>query len=63
MFTSRCNNNKDSDREFLKGEEIKQKFLHEPFLKDDHDGFQKSVSICLIDKTQSFNPHREYLRR
>ena len=60
-FRSRWNNYKDSDRAFLRGEEIKQKFLHEHFLKDDHHGFEKDVSICLIDKTQSSDPHkREY---
>ena len=31
------------------------------FLKKDHHGFEKDVSICLIDKTQSSDPHkREY---
>ena len=46
---------------FLRGEEIKQKFLHEHILKDDHHGFEKDVTICLIDKTQSSDPHkREY---
>ena len=60
-FRSRWNNYKDSDRAFLRGEEIKQKFLHEHFLKDDHHGFEKDVIICLIDKTQSSDPHkREY---
>ena len=49
-FRSRWSNYKDSDRTFLRGEEIKQKFLHEHFLKDDHHGFEKDVSICLIDK-------------
>ena len=40
---------------------LKQKFLHEHFLKDDHHGFEKDVIICLIDKTQSSDPHkREY---
>ena len=50
-FRSWWNNYKDSDRAFLRSEEIKQKFLHEHFLKDDHHGFEKDVSICLIDKT------------
>ena len=64
-FRSRWNNYKDSDRAFLRGEEIKQKFLHEHFLKDDHHGFEKDVSICLIDKTQSSDPHKSeyYLMR
>ena len=38
-FRSRWNNYKDSDRAFLRGKEIKQKFLHEHFLKDDHHGY------------------------
>ena len=60
-FRSWWNNYKNSDRAFLRGEEIKQKFLHEHFLKDDHHGFEKDVSIYLIDKTQSSDPHkREY---
>ena len=55
------NNYKDNDGAFLRGEEIKQKSLHEHFLKDDHHGFKKEVSICLIDKAQSSDPHkREY---
>ena len=60
-FRSWWSNYKDSDKAFLRGEEIKQKFLYEHFLKDDHHGFEKDVSICLIDKTQSSDPHkREY---
>ena len=60
-FRSKWNNYKDSDRAFQRAEEIKQKFLREHVLKDDHHGFEKDVSICLIDKTQSSDPHkREY---
>ena len=60
-FRSQWNNYKDSDREFLRGEEIKQTFFHEHFLKDDHHGFEKDVCICLTDKTQSSDPRkREY---
>ena len=60
-FKSRWNNYKDSDRALLRSGEIKQKFLHKHFLKDDHYGFEKDVSICLIDKTQSYDLHkREY---
>ena len=47
-FRSRWNNFKDSSRTFLRGEEIKQKFLHEHLLKDDHHCFEKVVSICVI---------------
>ena len=60
-FRSRWNNYKDSDREFLRCEEIKQKSLHEHFLKDEHYGFEKHVNICLNDERQSSGPHeREY---
>ena len=54
---SQWNNYKDTDWAFLRGEEIKQKFLHEHVLKNKHHGFEKDVSISLIDKTQSSDPH------
>ena len=60
-FRLRWNNYKESDRKFLRGEEIKQKSLHEHFLSDSHQNFEKDVSICLIDKTDSSDLHkREY---
>ena len=43
---------------FLRGEEIKKEFLHENVFKYDHHGFDKDLSICLIDKTQSSDPHK-----
>ena len=52
------NNYKESDRKFLKGEEIKQKSLHEHFLSDGHQSFEEDVSICLIDKTDPSDPHK-----
>ena len=46
---------------FLRDEEVKQKSLHEHFLSDSHQNFEKDVSICLIDKTDPSDPHeREY---
>ena len=43
------------------GEEVKQKFLHEHFLRDDLQGFLQDVSITLINKTQPSDPNkREY---
>ena len=57
-FRSRWNNYKHSDRAFLRGEEIKQKFPHEHFLKHDHHSFEKDLTICLIDKTESSDPHK-----
>ena len=47
-----------SDMKFLKGEEIKQKSLHEHFLSDSHQWFEEDVSICLIDKTDPSDPHK-----
>ena len=35
-FRLRWTNYKESDRKFLRGEEIKQKSLHEHFLSDSH---------------------------
>ena len=59
-FRLRWNNYKESDRKFLRGEEIKQKSLHEHFLSDS-ESFEEDVSICLIDKTDPSDPHkREY---
>ena len=57
-FGSRWNNYKDNDRAFVRDQEIKQKFPHEHFLKDDHHGFEKNVSICLTDKTQFSDPQK-----
>ena len=60
-FRFRWNNYKESDKYFRNGKDIKQKFLHEHFSRDDHHGFEQDVSICLIDKTQPSDPHkREY---
>ena len=60
-FRLRWNNYKESDTKFLRGEEIKQKSLHEHFLSDSHQSFEEDVSICLIDKTDPSDPHkREY---
>ena len=60
-FRLRWNNSKESDRKFLRGEEIKQKSLHERFLSHSHQNFEEDASICLIDKTDPSDPHkREY---
>ena len=57
-FTLRWIKYKESDRKFLRGEEIKQKFLHEHFLSDSHQSFEEHVRICLIDKTDPSDPHK-----
>ena len=52
---------KESDRKFLRGQEIKQKSSHEHFLRDGHQTFEEYVSICLTAKTDLSDPHkREY---
>ena len=52
------NNHKESDRKFLRGEEIKQKPLHEHFLGEVHQSFEKDISNFLIDKTDTSDPHK-----
>ena len=60
-FRLRWNNYKESDRKFLRGEEIKQKSLHEHVLTDSLQSFEEDACIGLIDKTDSSDPHkREY---
>ena len=44
-----------------RGEECKQKYLHEHFFQDDHHGFLNDAQATLIDKTQASDPtKREY---
>ena len=57
-FRLRWNNYKESDSKFSRGEEIKQKSLHEHFLSDSHQSFEEDVSVCLIDKTDPIVPLR-----
>ena len=45
------NNYKESDRKFIRGEEIKQKSLDEHLLSDSHQNFEEDVSICLNHST------------
>ena len=55
------NDCKECERKFFWGEEIKQKSLNEHFLRDGHQSFEEDVSLCLIDKTDPFDPYkREY---
>ena len=59
-FRLRWNGYKESDWKFLRGEEIKQKSLHEHFWSVSHQSFE-DVSIYLIDKTDPSDLHkREY---
>ena len=60
-FRLRWNNYKESDRKFLRGEEIKQKSWHEHFLSGSHQSFEDYFNICLTDKADPSDPHkREY---
>ena len=59
VFRLQWNNHKESDRKFLRGEEIKQKSLHEHFLSDSHQSFEEDISIYLIDKTDRSDLIRE----
>ena len=60
-FRLRWNNYIESDRKFVRDEEIKEKSLHEHLLSDIHQSFEEDVSICLNDKTNPSDPHqREY---
>ena len=52
------NNYKESDKKFLRGEEIKQKSMHEHFLRDGNQSFEENVSICLTDKTDRSGQHK-----
>ena len=53
----RWNNSYETDRKFLRGEEIKQKSLHDYFLRDVHQSFVDD-SFCLIGKTDLSGLHK-----
>ena len=42
-FRFQWNNYKESNRKFLRGKEIKQKYLDEHFLSNDHQSFEEDV--------------------
>ena len=51
-----CRNSyKESERKFLRGQEIKEKVLYENFLNENHIGFIEDI-VYLIDK-QPFYSH------
>ena len=60
-FRKRWNSYWCYNRKAERGEECKQKYLHEHFLQDDHHGFLNDAQVTLIDKTQaSDTTKREY---
>ena len=44
-----------------RGEECKQKYLHEQFLQDDHHGFLNDAQVTSIDNTQPSDPTIRYV--
>ena len=44
------NNYKNCQRRAERGEDHMQKYLHDHFLSEDHDGLLNNVKITLIDK-------------
>ena len=46
------------ERKAERGEDHMQKYLHDHFLSEDHDGLLNNVEITLIDKTDPSDPER-----
>ena len=61
-FKSQWNNYKETDKKFLRGEQIKQKSSHEHFLRDGPQIFEKDVSTCLTDKTDHSDQYKKDYR-
>ena len=57
-FRFRWNNYKNCQRKAERGEDHMQKYLHDHFLSEDHDGLLNNVYIILIDKTDPLDPER-----
>ena len=57
-FRFRWNNYKNCQRKAERGEDHMQKYLHDHFLGEDHDGLVHNVVITFIDKTDPSDPER-----
>ena len=57
-FRYRWNNYKNCQSKAERGEDHKQKYLHDNYLSEDHDGLLNNVEISLIDKTYPLDPER-----
>ena len=57
-FRYRWNNYKNCQRKAERGEDHMQKYLHDHFLSEDHDGLLNNVDITLINKTDPSDPER-----
>ena len=58
-FQKCWNNCRFCARKPEKGEEWKQKHLHEKVLQDDHHGFLNDAHVALTDKTQASDPTKK----
>ena len=57
-FRFQWNNYKNCQRKAERGEDHMQKYLHDHFLSEDHDGLLNNVYIIFIDKTDPSDPER-----
>ena len=57
-FRFRWNNYKSFQRKAERGEDSTQKYLHEHFLSEGHNGLINDVEILFIDKTHPTDPTR-----
>ena len=57
-FRFRWNNYKNCQRKAERGEDHMQRYLHDHFLGEDHDGLVNNVVIIFIDKTDPSDPER-----
>ena len=57
-FRYRWNNYKKCQRKAQSGEDHMQKYLHDHFLREDHDGLLNNAEITLIEKTDPTDPER-----
>ena len=57
-FRYQWNNYKNCQRKAERGEDHMQKYLHDYFLSEDHDGLLNNAEIILIDKTDPSDPER-----
>ena len=58
-FRYRWKNYKNCQRKAERGKNHMQKYLHDHFLKENHDSLLNNVEITLIDKTDPSDPERK----
>ena len=57
-FRYRGNNYMNSQRKAERGEDHMQKYLHNHFISQDHDGLLNNVEVNFIDETDPSDPER-----